>query len=110
MGNREEHAIPPRSPSGKNRPARSMRAMTDVHRPPPREPEIELLGRIARRALWVLRRVLWIGGAVAIGYGIRMMVVADDAPAPAPDAGELPKGPALGFVWICAGLPALVRA
>ena len=84
--------------------------MRPMHGPdvaPPREPEIELLGRIARRGLWVLRRVLWIAGVVAIVYGVTMIVAPADASAADPE--PLPKGPALGFVWVCAGWPVLVH-
>lgn len=79
-----------------------VRAMPDapVHGPPP-EPEIELLARIARRAVWLLRRVLWFAGATAIGYGLWR------GAAPLAD-GSLPA--AAGFVWLCAGLPLLAPA
>lgn len=84
-----------------------MRPMPGPHHAPPREPEIELLGRIARRGLWVLRRVLWIAGAVGVVYGVSMMIAVDAVPDP--DPAPLPKGPALGFVWICAGWPPIAR-
>jgi hypothetical protein len=41
---------------------------TDPAAPPP-EPEIELLGRVAGRFLWLVRRALWLAGAVALAYG-----------------------------------------
>lgn len=58
----------------------------------PPEPEIELLARIAARALWLLRGVLWLAGAFAIGYGCRRTFGADPVSA-------------LGAVWIALGLP-----
>jgi hypothetical protein len=96
--------VPFRTPSGKTRRHRSMPRMQRLDGAPAREPEIELLGRIAGRALWILRGVLWLAGAGAVGFGIWTMVAGE---APAPAAGSLPKGPALGFVWVCAGLPAM---
>lgn len=71
----------------------------------PREPEIELLTRIARRGLWTLRRVFWLAGAVAIGYGLwRSATPPVDA---AGNAGSAPN--ALGIAWVCVGLPAIAR-
>lgn len=71
--------------------------------PPPREPEIELLGGIARRGLRVLRCVLWVAGAVGVAFGV--WCTWSGADAKAPDT----RLPALGFVWICAGWPPLLR-
>lgn len=76
---------------------------------PPREPEIEALGRIARRGLWLARIVLWLGGLASATLGVLRMV----APELGPDIGlappnELPGGGhaiAPEFVWFC---PALV--
>jgi hypothetical protein len=69
-------------------------AMTASDPTPPREPEIELLGRIAARAIWVLRRALWLGGVAAVGYGLwRICTQVEHA---------------AGFVWICVGLPLLL--
>ncbi len=64
--------------------------------PPPREPEIEALGRIARRAIRTIRTVLWLGGAVAVGFGLYQAL---GQPAAAVSA--------RGFVWTCVGLPLL---
>lgn len=60
----------------------------------PREPEIELLGRIAARAIRILRRVLWLAGAAAVGYGLWRFLTQSER--------------AGGFVWICVGLPLLL--
>lgn len=69
---------------------------------PPREREIEVLGRIAHGGLWFLRRVLWFAGAFAVCYGLVRTWSADEVATPGTTV------PALGFVWICAGLPLLV--
>ncbi len=69
----------------------------------PHEPEIELLGRIARHGLWFLRRVLWVAGAFAVGYGLVRTWSADEVATPSATV------PALGFVWMCAGSPLLCR-
>lgn len=70
---------------------------------PPREPEIEALGRVARRALWLIRRVLWIAGAVAVGYGLWRGWTRGDL------TGAVPQPSASGVVWLCVGLPLLAR-
>lgn len=70
--------------------------------PPPHEPEIELLGRVARRFLRVLRAVFFAAGMVAIVVGVRFLC--DDTPADAEPIAWF------GLVWICAGLPLLLRA
>jgi len=73
--------------------------------PPPREPEIEVLGRIARGGLWVVRRVFWLAGVAAIAFGVWRTFTA-----PIDAAGVVGTTPnALGIVWICAGLPAVLR-
>jgi hypothetical protein len=60
----------------------------------PREPEIELLGRIARHVLWGLRRVLWLVGATAVGFGVHSCV-------------WLGTPVFVWFVWFAGGLPLL---
>jgi hypothetical protein len=75
---------------------------------PPHEPEIELLGRIASRALWTIRRVLWLAGAVAIGFGV--WISGRDAHWTFAAPYSLLSVPAAtGVVWISVGLPLLCR-
>ncbi len=50
------------------------------------------MARLARRFLWLLRRALWIAGAVAVGYGCWRCFNAPIATA---------------VVWWCVGLPLL---
>jgi hypothetical protein len=59
--------------------------------PPPREPEIEALGRAARAFLVVLRAAFWLAGAVAIGFGAMRTVH--------------PELSSRGAVWLCVGVP-----
>ncbi len=73
---------------------RMLSAMTAPDPTSPPEPEIELLGRIARRVLWCLRRVLWLAGATAIGFGVRSVVIGEPL--------------FVWFVWFAGGLPVLV--
>ena len=73
----------------------------------PREPEIELLGRIATRAIWLLRRVLWLGGVAAVGYGVWRCGADANWSFVAPYSLLSPPG-AAGFVWLCVGLPLLL--
>ncbi|MBL8726558.1 MAG: hypothetical protein JNK49_21125 [Planctomycetes bacterium] len=69
----------------------------------PREPEIELLGRIARGALWTLRGAMVAGGLFALGHATWGWL----APAPAADP-EAPAASLSGVVWLCIGLPPLL--
>lgn len=63
---------------------------------PPREPEIEFLGRVATRGLVVLRTAFWLAGAVAIAYGAWRALLAPEREGPAS---------ALGPVWVAVGVP-----
>jgi hypothetical protein len=84
----------------------------------PREPEIELLGRIARRALGAIRVALWLAGAVAVTLAIHRALGAPNTnlfafvrafelqPADRPPAWSA-AGCVWGAVWLCAGLPLL---
>lgn len=72
--------------------------------PAPHEPEVELLAAAARRFLWLLRRVFWVAGAVAIGFGL--LARHQDGQlyfTGIAGLGTVPEP--LGFVWIGAGLP-----
>ena len=84
--------------------------MTSLNQPPPtpREPEIELLGRIAGRFLWFVRRVLWLGGAAAIAHGCWRSSTDSGWDLDQPSTlATLPA--ATGVVWICLGAPLVVR-
>lgn len=70
---------------------------------PPPEPEIELLARIARGALWTLRAAMVAAGVFAVGYAAWRWL----APAPA-DSPEAPPAGWSGVVWLCVGLPPLL--
>jgi hypothetical protein len=86
----------------------------------PHEPEIEMLGRVARRALWTFRRVLWAAGAAAVLFGLHSALGAPNTgvfafvrafellPAERPPAVSA-AGVVRGAVWLCAGVPLLVR-
>jgi hypothetical protein len=60
---------------------------------PPREPEIEALGRLATGALRVLRGVARLAGVVGIGWGLYSTVTHG----------------ATGIVWLCAGIPLVLH-
>ena len=90
-----------------------MAPMAD-HPAPPREPEIEFLGKLVRRALLAFRGATALAGAAAIGYAA--VKFADPPPVTLPDYGTItpsPVGEAPGpiapfFVWLCIGIPPLV--
>ncbi len=70
---------------------------------PPQEPEIELLARLARGALWGLRVAMVVAGLYALGHAVSGWL----APAPAADP-EVPTSTLSGVVWLCIGLPPLL--
>ncbi len=76
--------------------------------PPPREPEIEFLGKLARRALVGLRCLLFVAGAVAIAGAIYVtldprVLLWEDELIPA-----LPARIAHNLVFVCVGIPLLL--
>ncbi len=72
---------------------------------PPREPEIEALGRAAHGFLWLLRRVFWIAGAIFAGYGAARCGNAEwTFHTPYTNTAQVH-----GFTWLCVGLPLLAR-
>jgi len=89
--------------------------MSDAQVPqPPREPEIEFLGKLAHGALVVARIVLALAGIAAICYGCWQAyygsawpLVAPDSEVPTP-AGSSPAGSSI--VWFTVGLPLVVPA
>ncbi len=73
----------------------------------PHEPEIEALARVARGFLWGVRRLFWLAGAVAIGYGLiglwqKRTGWSEVTP------GQLHPLAHVDAVWLCVGLPLLV--
>jgi hypothetical protein len=73
----------------------------------PREPEIELLARIARRGLIAARCVLFVAGLGAIAFAV---IAAGGHAATAPGAEDSAAARvAHHAVWVCAGLPLLLR-
>lgn len=76
---------------------------------PPHEPEIEALARVARGGLWLVRRVFWLGGAVAVGYGAFRSGADAHWTFYAPHSLATPPA-ATGVTWLCVGLPLLAKA
>jgi len=77
---------------------------------PQREPEIEAMARVARGFLWLLRRVFWLIGAAAVAFGICLSLdVGEGWTFIAPYA-AVSSGPGAGSVWVCLGLPLVLRA
>lgn len=75
----------------------------------PREPEIELLGKLARGGLFVIRMAFLAAGLAALGYGLKKTLTTGDGWAwqelvlrDAPSAA--------GFVWMTVGLPLALPA
>ena len=76
--------------------------MTDEPMPaPPREPEIEFMGKVAHEALRLMRGALWIGGIAALIYGYQKFVEPYATP---PNTGNVYPS-ALGTIWFTLGLP-----
>lgn len=90
--------------------------MSDAEMPtPPREPEIEFLGKCARIGLRVLRTVLWLGGVAALSYGCCKAYDPEfrlwfQPQVPDPFAADPTFPSALGMVWITVGIPLVARA
>ena len=79
--------------------------MTSDPTAPPREPEIEALGRAGYAFLWLLRRLFWLAGAIAVTYGIARCSNAEwtfTTP-------FSPTSQVHGFVGLCLGLPLIAR-
>jgi hypothetical protein len=75
----------------------------------PREPEIELLGKLARGGLFVLRMAFLAAGVAALGYGLKKTLTIGDGWAWG--ALEFRSTPsAAGFVWMTVGLPLALPA
>ena len=70
---------------------------------PPREPEIELLGKLAHGMLLVIRAALWGGGVFALAQGFQQMVDPEQ-----PDLLSMAAHSDQGAVWIAVGLPLAV--
>lgn len=84
--------------------------MTDADAPePPREPEIEFLGKLARAFLLVARLALGVAGAASLAYGLKKTWT--DGDGWAMDQWAFRAMPsAAGFVWITLGLPLVLPA
>ncbi|MFT4515819.1 MAG: hypothetical protein ACI91B_004540 [Planctomycetota bacterium] len=79
--------------------------MTDEPMPvPPREPEIEFLGRVAHEGLRLLRVAFWIGGAAALAYGYEQFMAPYVDPATSSHSNPVLPA-ALGTIWFTLGLP-----
>ncbi|MFN3242838.1 MAG: hypothetical protein ACE37K_15160 [Planctomycetota bacterium] len=75
----------------------------------PREPEIELLGKLARGGLFVIRMALLAAGVAALGYGLKKTLTIGDGWAWG--GLEFRSTPsAAGFVWMTVGLPLALPA
>lgn len=75
--------------------------------PPPREPEIEFMGKVAHGVLALIRVVFFGAGVCAIVYGVQKMGEPPENPPPALGSTGLPS--AAGTVWLTLGLPLIVR-
>ena len=74
----------------------------------PREPEIEFLGRLARRVLALLRVLLFVLGLVAIAAACYLTASPPAAMTEHTPIPSLQQRIANNFVWVCAGLPLLL--
>ena len=72
--------------------------------PGPREPEIELLGKLARAGLFVIRVVFLVAGVTAVLYGLKRTFVEGDGWAWGDFAWRATPS-ASGAVWLTLGLP-----
>lgn len=80
-------------------------AMTDApNLQPPREPEIEMIGRIAHEALRIGRGIIWGGGVAAMVYGYQQFVAPYEEAAQS-GATESVMPSAMGTVWFTLGIP-----
>lgn len=75
--------------------------MSEHTETPPREPEIELLAKLARGGLRTARAALWLAGLAAIAYGLHRTLF-DERATTTPSAS--------GTVWLTIGLPLMLRA
>jgi hypothetical protein len=71
---------------------------------PPREPEIEFMGKVARRVILLLRVAFFSAGALAIGHGLQEMAATGSADSLPPMQAHNDRG----VVWIALGLPLVV--
>jgi hypothetical protein len=74
---------------------------------PPREPEIEFLGKAALGFLVVLRAVFWSAGVTSLYFGWQMLLFPDSGSAA---AGSDWTPSALGSIWLSLGIPLVVKA
>ena len=74
----------------------------------PREPEIEFLGRLARRVLTLLRLALFVAGLVAIAAACYITASPPAAATLHEVVPPLQQRIAYNFVWVCAGVPLLL--
>lgn len=78
--------------------------MTDEPMPtPPREPEIEFMGRVLHEALRLVRGAFWVGGVAALVYGYQKFVAPYEDPPVDPSNAVLPS--AVGTIWFTLGMP-----
>ena len=77
---------------------------------PPREPEIEFLGKLAHGFLAFARVALWGAGTAAIGYGIWQTFLAGSDPALAGETDPALSPTASHLVWFPLGLPLVLPA
>ena len=82
--------------------------MTEAPVGQPREPEIEFLGRLARRVLTLLRLLLFVAGLVAIAVACYITASPPAAMTPHEAIAPLQQRIAYNFVWVCAGVPLLL--
>jgi hypothetical protein len=72
----------------------------------PREPEIEALGRLARRFLWCVRGVFLLAGLGFTGFGL-MQLLSGRTGLSEVTPGAMVTDHHIDVVWLCLGLPML---
>ena len=75
----------------------------------PREPEIELLGKLARGGLWTVRAAFVAAGLAALAYGLKKTLATGDGWAWG-HLQWLATPSAAGAVWLTLGLPLALPA
>jgi len=75
---------------------------------PPREPEIEFLGKVVAFMLLAFRAATMCAALVAIGYGMTNIIDPPRYPANLEGLGGEPMPIAPYFVWLCIGIPPLL--
>ncbi len=81
----------------------------DLPEPPPREPEIELLGKLARIGLFAIRVAMFVAGTAALAYGLTKSLTSGDGWEWLSLEWRA-RPSAAGAVWLTVGLPLVLPA